>query len=99
MGIDESGHQSHARQIDYLRIRRGLNFAHPSHRFDFLAAHQHRPTIMQLSRLAIKDVRRSEQINRLLWSRRLGLRRGDYPGEEASDNKNYEKQQCVTHFD
>src|SRR5712692_4070502 len=98
MRIDESGHQSHSRQIDYLRIRRSLDFARSSHRFDLFATHQHRPAVMQLGRLAIKNVRRSEQIRSLLWRRRLSLRRWSYLGEETNDDKHYEHQ-CVTHFD
>ena len=98
--VDQAGHQSHPRQFDYLCFRWSFDFARRSSGFDLLAAHQHHPTVVQLRRLAVEDVRRLEQVNRVgrLGRRSLCLRGWSHLNERRSNDEAQYGQKCTTHI-
>ena len=98
MGFNQTGHQSHARQINHLCLRRGFDFACRPNRFNLFAAHQHHPTIVQLRRLTIKDVRGFEEINRVGWFGCLCLGGGGHLSEWIGNDGAYEDRDRESHI-
>src|SRR6185295_20073249 len=74
-----------------------LNFARASHCFDFFTAHHHHPTVMQLRRFAVKDVRGLKEINgfglRTGWS----LSRWNDLREGTNNSNDKQNQECKSH--
>src|SRR2546429_4318318 len=99
MRFNQSGHQGQARQLDHFRVRWSCDFARWANCFDLLATHEHDPTVMQLRRLAIEDVRGFEKINRVGWLRcgRLGLCGRCHLEKRASKRQAYKKEDDWVH--